>query len=234
MAERSSFLDDLSPDQRHALENRLLERQSGKCFICNRPIDLVLHAGQTDIDHIDPLASEGRDEENNFAITHASCNRSKGASDLRVARRMAEFDELQEAAREAGARGANLGHVLRRYGGAKQNLRLKCAGAFAEFTLDGEAIHQAEIYKDKLSGMDYFFAMMPIEYLHHDDRINPRGIGANIRGLIEGFMKKRPQLHVSLAWWAPTDENSGPVKVFDGQHKAAAQILLGVHKLPVR
>ncbi len=152
MAERSSFLDDLSPDQRHALENRLLERQSGKCFICNRPIDLVLHAGQTDIDHIDPLASEGRDEENNFAITHASCNRSKGASDLRVARRMAEFDELQEAAREAGARGANLGHVLRRYGGAKQNLRLKCAGAFAEFTLDGEAIHKAEIYKDKLSG----------------------------------------------------------------------------------
>ena len=27
---------------------------------------------------------------------------------------------------------------------------------------------------------------------------------------------------------------AGPVKVFDGQHKAAAQILLGAQELPVR
>ena len=47
-------------------------------------------------------------------------------------------------------------------------------------------------------------------------------------------MKKRPQLHISLGWWASTDDVSGPVKVFDGQHKAAAQILLGVDRLPVR
>ena len=52
--------------------------------------------------------------------------------------------------------------------------------------------------------------------------------------LIEEFMKKRPQLQISLAWWAPESDSSGPVKVFDGQHKAAAQILLGVNVLPVR
>jgi hypothetical protein len=47
-------------------------------------------------------------------------------------------------------------------------------------------------------------------------------------------MKKRPQLHVGLAWWAPDSDGAGPVKLFDGQHKAAAQILLGVHELPLR
>src|SRR5205085_602583 len=73
-----------------------------------------------------------------------------------------------------------------------------------------------------------------LEYLHHDDRINPRSIGANIRGLIEEFLQKRPQLHVALAWWAPDSDNSGQIKVFDGQHKAAAQIMLGVRELPVR
>ena len=70
--------------------------------------------------------------------------------------------------------------------------------------------------------------------MHHDDRINPRSIGSNIRGLIEEFIQKRPQLHVALAWWAPEIDGTGPLKVFDGQHKAAAQILLGTRELPVR
>ena len=60
-----------------------------------------------------------------------------------------------------------------------------------------------------------------------------RSIGASIRGLIEEFLKKRPQLHVALAWWSPETDGCGPVKVFDGQHKAAAQIMLGVRELPV-
>lgn len=47
-------------------------------------------------------------------------------------------------------------------------------------------------------------------------------------------MKRRPQLHVSLAWWAPDSNGDGALKVFDGQHKAAAQILLGTKELPVR
>ena len=52
-----------------------------------------------------------------------------------------------------------------------------------------------------------------------------------MRGLIEEFLKKRPQLHVGLAWWEPDD---GLLRLFDGQHKAAAQIMLGIRQLPVR
>jgi hypothetical protein len=230
-------LSSLTKEDRIALEQKLHDRQSGKCFICDAPIDLVLHHGQLDIDHITPLVDGGPDEENNFALTHLSCNRSKGAADLRVARRMAQFERLQQKAQETGARGANLGHVLKYYGGAKALLVLKKLKDKVEFSLPevkDNSIYTSPFYKDSLSEMSYFFTMLPIEYLHHDDRINPRSIGSNIRALIEEFMKKRPQLHVSLAWWAPTDDNSGPVKIFDGQHKAAAQILLGINKLPVR
>jgi hypothetical protein len=234
---RSRYLTALSEDQRAQLEHRLLDRQNGRCFICDRPIDLMLHKGQLDIDHIDPLAEDGLDAENNFAITHASCNRSKGAANLEIARRLAEFSRLQEDAQKLGNRGANLGDVLGRHGGAKFLLRIKRKQTHVEYSLPevgDNSIRSATLHRDKLSGMESFFAMLPIEYLHHDDRINPRSIGANIRGLIEEFMQKRPQLHVGLCWWAPDCEGSGPVKVFDGQHKAAAQILLGIRTLIVR
>ena len=109
---QSSYLAGLDAEKRSQLERRLLARQSGRCFICDDPIDLMLHKGQLEIDHIDPLAEEGLDAENNFALTHASCNRSKGAANLQIARRLAEFERLQVQAQAAGKRGANLGDVL--------------------------------------------------------------------------------------------------------------------------
>lgn len=234
---KSQYLESLDEAGRTALEQRLWERQSGRCFISNKPIDLVLHAGQLDIDHVVPRADNGPDEENNFALTFATYNRQKGASDLRVARRIVEFEELQRAAVEQGERGANLGHILRRYSGAKEKLRLKRCDDSVEFTLseiNRNEICRTPLYKDPLSNMEYFFTILPLEYLHHDDRINPRSIGANIRGLIEEFLKKRPQLHVALAWWSPETDSCGPVRIFDGQHKSAAQIMLGMKELPVR
>ncbi len=162
---------------------------------------------------------------------------ARGPRTSEVARRLAEFERLQKEAQGGGKRGANLGDVLERHGGATARLRLKRSGKDVEFSFPeagDNTIRRAAVHEDKLSGMEYFFAVAPIAYVHHDDRINPRSIGANIRGLIEEFLKKRPQLHVGLAWWAPDEDGSGLLKLFDGQHKAAAQILLGVNELPVR
>lgn len=83
--------------------------------------------------------------------------------------------------------------------------------------------------------MRYFFGKFPIDYIFHDDRINPRSIGTNISKLIEEFFKKRPQLHISLGWIETNNQSSKTkIKVFDGQHKAAAQVFLGVKSLPIR
>jgi len=127
--------------------------------------------------------------------------------------------------------------VLASVGGESRQLKIKISNneahySFADFS--DPSIRRASLFTDPKSKMRYFFGVFPIQYLHHDDRINPRTIGGSLKGLIEEFYAGRPQLHVALAWWAPNASDEGPLKVFDGQHKAAAQILLGVTELPIR
>ena len=234
---KSRYVTALASEALQELREKLHDVQGGKCYICRNPIRLQLQEESIEFDHIEPLSVGGKDIDLNLALTHSNCNRNKGASDLRVARCLAELHELERAAKERGDRGANLGDVIQKYRDSERPLRINRNKHSVEFSFPDAAdddIHTAPLYEDKLSGTRYFFALVPLEYIHHDDVINPRSIGSNIRGLIEEFLMGRPQLHVGLAWWTPGSNDSGKLKLFDGQHKAAAQILLGAKKLPVR
>lgn len=231
----SLYLNRLSASDRHELIEKLHLSQQGNCFICQQPIDLSVHAQSVDIDHVEPLKIGGVDGPANFALTHASCNRSKQASDLRVARVLATFEQIRALAGISG-RGPDLSDVLTHFGGAKHDLGFSVDGDIVKYSfaeLGDNSVRNVDLHTDKLSGLRYFFATLPIAYMHHDDRINPRSIGGSLSGLLEEFHRGRPQLHVALAWLA-SSTGPGTVKVFDGQHKTTAQVLLGVGALPVR
>lgn len=231
----SLFLNKLTNEDRLALIKKLHTSQHGNCFICGKPIDLKVHASTIDIDHIEPTKLGGKDGPENFAVTHESCNRTKQASDLRVARKLAIFDLISE--KTAGEnRAPNLGDILAHHQGAKFELPVSVEGDVLRTSFSSLGCNDVislPVFHDELSGFRYSFANLPIEYLHHDQQINPRAIGANLKSLLEEFHRKLPQLHVSLAW-ITTANGTSKVQVFDGQHKSAAQVLLGVRKLPVR
>jgi hypothetical protein len=182
----SMYLNALTSDQRQDLEKQLHASQKGNCFICGNKIDMVLHANAIDVDHVEPLKLGGKDDASNFALAHSSCNRSKQASDLRVARVLAQFGQIRDAVAPQN-RGPNLSDILAKFGGAQHELSLRVDGNSVSFSLPQIGKNELQtipLYNDELSGLRYFFAKLPITYLFHDDKINPRA----------------PSVEVSVVW----------------------------------
>lgn len=226
----SKYLASLSDLEYQQLTQKLLKIQTGKCFICQEIIDLNLH--DTNIDHIIPLANKGRDSEENFAVAHASCNKSKQDADLNIARILCNLKKLQNKISENENRTASLNDILKEFSGSKYAFRYNLVNNKIQYSfpeLSNTDIYESEVFEDKLSGEKTVFINIPLEYLYHDSLINPRGINSSISLLVKEFYKGNPQLHISLA-----RIKDGNINIFDGQHKAVAQILLGIRTLLLR
>ena len=226
----SKYISALSNEDYQNLTKKLWTIQSHRCFICEEDIDLDLNP--TNIDHIIPLANKGKDAEENFAVTHESCNKSKQDANLKIAKILQKLGKIQIQSHEQGNKTASLKDVLLAYGGSQYDFKYKIENGeliYSFSSIGDNSKYRVKIFTDNLSAEQSCFAEIPIEYLFHDEIINPRGINNSIGKLIKEFDKGNPQLHLSLA----RIEN-GKLKIFDGQHKAAAQILLGTKILVIR
>ena len=226
----SKYLSSLSKDDYSELTKKLWNIQNHQCFICEEKIDLDLNT--TNIDHIVPLANKGKDAEVNFAVTHESCNKSKQDANLKIAKILQKLSKIQKSVQTKTSKSASLKDILKSYNGSKHEFKYKIENMELKYSFSDAGdnkTYQVPIYTDNLSKEQSCFIEVPIEYLFHDEIINPRGINNSIGKLIKEFDKQNPQLHLSLA-----RIEDGKLKIFDGQHKAVAQILLGTKKLVVR
>lgn len=233
----SNYLARQSPDERRELISKLWHIQNKKCFITEDEIDLELHQDEIEIDHVVPSKLGGKDDPSNFALTFSSANRSKQASDLKLARILHRFKKIQDQLQANEDRRPNLEDIIKSKDGSKYPLKFRREEDKILFSMvhsGSNEIVKLQVHKDKLSGLEYFFAVLPIEYIFHDDKINPRSIGNNISKLIDEFYQGNPQLHIQLGWIDIKEHAESKVKIFDGQHKAAAQIMLGATEIPVR
>jgi len=213
-------------DDRIQIMAKLHAIQGGCCFIGEEPLDLA--KDKIEIDHIIPRAKGGKDDENNYALTCEFHNRNKSDSDLRIARCMARYEKIKDRHSDSGPNRPNLGDFLTEMGGGKYEIVANLGANGFEYCLSeiGEGKRLVPVFRDKLSGMLSAYLELPIEYVFHDERINPRAVGARLRGLVEEFLEGRPQLHVALAW-GEIKNGTLKVQIFDGQHKAVSQMLLG-------
>ncbi len=229
---KTGFLASLTPKQREDLIRRLWDHQKGMCYISGAPIDLQVH--EVDLDHIIARSRGGLDDESNIGLALAHHNRSKGVRDLELQRRIFRFYKDLEARQNAGGKNELF---------TVEDVLQKIRGAGREVSLvknqDGTAIQIAWtsnsggpksmklplVVDESASHLVQFscFGRFPSEIVHHSN-LNPRSIH-DLEPMIEEFYYQHPQMQPSLAYFEPKSlGQTGRIMLFDGQHKAAAQL----------
>jgi len=240
MPDNPSRIRSLTAEQRTQLIQRLHTLQNGLCYVCDEVINLAVH--DVDVDHIRAFTRGGPDDESNWGLTHSACNRSKGSRDLRLQKILAKFAKHIEKHEQPDAQGfvrnftvhEALGELYperQEVGAVLNNDRVQVS-----YNLRGSPqTKEFQILVDAANpDIRSFVGMIPCECLHHDSAVNPRSI-VDLEPMIEEFYNGNPQLQPSLATLTVNANSSrGKILLFDGQHKAAAQMYVGNSSVFVR
>ncbi|MBE9502039.1 MAG: hypothetical protein IMY87_06395 [Chloroflexi bacterium] len=196
-------------------EKRQLRKQWPVCYICETSFD-GYDDSEIQYDHIYAYAKGYPQELSNFAPMHASphpgklnCHKDKGTKapieykeEFRIKKLLTKVQGLGDLCPKA------------------RPVHFEYDVHLMEGTLDGEKVR---LYKQEIEGKPiyYFFHDIPSMWIESDDEIQLRPLDTRITGLIL-HLKHNLQLLPSLA---RLETASGKIKVFDGQHKAVAQLI---------
>ena len=231
---RETQLDKLTTEERKELIERLHRRQDGRSYISKKPIDLKVH--EVEIDHIVSLDRGGIDNESNWGLVLKAENRSKGTKDLQLMRYIYQFREHRNKY-ISSKRDFTFGDALKEFYPKRKPVKIEISNNTVKMWFEENGTIRELEYPLLVDEIDKtvksFIGMLPFTILFHDSTINPRSI-VDLEPMIEEFYNKNPQLLPSLAILDVDSSGKGRIMVFDGQHKAAAQLYVRSPRLFVR
>ena len=196
-------------------EKQELLKKHLNCYLCQSTLE-GYSRDEIQFDHIYSYADGYPQDLNNFAPVHASkidgksnCHKDKGRKkpadyreELRIKQELSKIDGLKD---------------------------LRPTAIESVFSIDekGNTIIfngiTLPLYNQRIDNNDnyYFFHEVDVKYLENDEQIQLRPLESKILPLIFN-LKKSVQLLPSLG---RLDNKEKKVKIFDGQHKAVAQII---------
>ncbi len=214
----------ISDTEKEAVKKQQMNSDGSlRCFISGEVI------GPNDVieyDHILPYSKEGETDISNIRIVKKDYNRRKNDQSLYDVR-----DNLK----------------LERLFNLKKN-NIKLQDIFELKEIERKAFHFNEnnetiiiddgtdkrvysLLHDKILGVQYFYGSFPIKWLENDDQegLQPRVIDYKRLISLRGHLKDHPQLAPSISRLI-----GSKMKLFDGQHKLAAQILNNVTEVDIK
>lgn len=201
-------------------EKRIVREQqkssdgSLRCFISG---NIISESDAVEYDHLHPYSKDGETSISNVRVVLKEFNRRKSDQSLYDIRDNLRLEQLFEQ--------------------KKNNIRLQDIFALKDIQHRNTHAHIAEsqlriddgsfslelpIFRDEILGVSYFYGRIPVIWLENDDQegLQPRVIDYKRLIAIRDHLKSHPQLAPSIGRLI---ENR--IKLFDGQHKLAAQVL---------
>lgn len=199
----------------------VLARQGLRCFIDNHPVD---SEEDFEYDHVIlPYSEGGTSEIDNIAAVCRRHNREKGSlllSEYRDRLALRRFFE--------GARKRRLDDLLQERLGARgfgQPLEVELNSSDVAMYLDS-GVERVPLFQDPATRERYFFAALPVSVLRNDTELQPRALEPDRLWELYRHLLTHTQLAPAVCRLI-----DGNVLLFDGQHKAAAQVWAGRPKI---
>ena len=194
-----------------------------RCFISG---EIIGETDDIEYDHIHPHSKEGETETNNIRIVIKKYNRRKSDQSLYDVRDNLRLERLFEEKKN---------HIkLQDIFGLKEikNKSIHANHQNNKLVIDdGNLRQEYHLLHDKILNVDYFYGKIPIYWLENDDQegLQPRVIDYKRLINIRNHLKNHPQLAPSIARLI-----DNRLKLFDGQHKLAGQVLNDLTEIDVK
>jgi hypothetical protein len=202
------------------LEKREVEKQqlssdgSLRCFISG----LIIQDGSdVEYDHIQAFGNDGETIVSNIRIVLKEYNRRKSDQTLYDVRDNLRLEQLFSDKKNS----IRLQDIFNLKDLVKSNTHATLAGQSIAIT-DGKISSDFSLLFDEILNVHYFYGRIPVLWLENDDQegLQPRVIDYKRLIALRDHLKVHPQLAPSIGRLL-----NNRLKLFDGQHKLAAQIL---------
>lgn len=197
-----------------------------RCFVDGHPIDLESEG--VEFHHIEPFSKGGATTIDNIAPVCNEHHRRIRTLSLQEFRDKLKLDHFfEEGFRKAD--GVRLDDVLEEMlgeqGYGKANRWEQTADGLRIYWQNGKS-DLLPLNRCPVTGFSYFYALVPLEHLRNDVELQPRPLQpARMWELYRHFLR-----HTQLAPAVCRLVNN-EILLFDGQHKTAAQIWAGRHRV---
>lgn len=209
-------------------KQKLIEEHSSKgilrCFIDNHPID---DPSQVEFHHITPFSELGPTDIDNMAPVCKEHHKRIRTLSLQEFRDKLMLDQFFTDFRKND--GIRLDEILSYKLGNEGYgipLNLEISNSYVKVYWSNSSSESFSLYEYPITGLKYFYALIPIEHLKNDSELQPRPLEANRMWELYRHFLRYTQLAPAICRLVDNQ-----VLLFDGQHKTAAQIWAGRNKV---
>jgi hypothetical protein len=198
-------------------QSNVIDRAAGKCHLCDRLLEL--DGSDVAADHFDP---KGPITAANIYLAHGRCNSYRQDLDVPTARKLVRFLRFLEDHRDL-----KLDQVIDEYVAGQKRRSFIANVSPGSVVLQFEEGKSGELplFEDPTTGWRFFYADVPANYILNDKEAQPRTIKfSQVQRLLKDFTKH--PVHEPPACRLVPENGRHQLKMFDGQHKTAAQMAL--------